>query len=762
MRIGLDTILVVRKGTVNGDDFDAINKLCRSSTSPIRSVILEFNHIKHISDTLNQIYRSILSSCWQDYPLSLVVIFNDRVSYTVMSSIARGLRLISSLTISKVIYVKTYSEMLAFTASYPSPATVPIEEANNLIYLSNSVRERCIILLANHALAHSDYRLDIIGWNEFEAMTALQIGFTVRVYDLDFQPVMPPLFNDLYADVDYGPLMCGAYAPPDLLKLRFLHSLMWSYASHNLLYIGAAPGLTLTDAILGTKRLRKDGGTVILMDPGFKRKDNAQQVQKLKNCGYSVDDSSFTYDEVALHECKMLTAELPLCINDDAYVSQRRQWEFTKTKLKFYASLFMTRAQRNLETIVILKFQPNGMVVPQIEVTFLKDVIFQPASNDSTELRLLLTHDGKTQTLNKNVLLNSLSVWRRMPLKEQLHTSSYYFRHIILKDNALDRKHMCNTLACYALTSAVPTGHKGIEMWKGVFDRYATSNLYSFVAVLPPNVITEVDGSVVTTDWGGRRYIDITTARSSLWKLKAFSFNPIIVLPSFDYNYAYDISRCFVMKKDLHGVPTCLMSGLIMSDFLPQSAYSSPGPLIKCFTLDLRLTNALPNNFTYQTRLRLVKEMTNINSLDVIFVADSDVTFKSVREQSLQITSGPLTGRTMRLSPQEDVAVSGHLLNILLAVRFGIDVVKLWIEQWKAQVSAVNGEPTYIRRLIKYRDDGVLFDYNPDGKVGILDRWHSDVDLVLALAIANQYMVNFSLEPFSDEELRTLLRQSCV
>lgn len=193
----------------------------------------------------------------------------------------------------------------------------------------------------------------------------------MRVYDLDFQPVMPPLFNDLYADVDYGPLMCGAYAPPDLLKLRFLHSLMWSYASHNLLYIGAAPGLTLTDAILGTKRLRKDGGTVILMDPGFKRKDNAQQVQKLKNCGYSVDDSSFTYDEVALHECKMLTAELPLCINDDAYVSQRRQWEFTKTKLKFYASLFMTRAQRNLETIVILKFQPNGMVVPQIEVTFL-------------------------------------------------------------------------------------------------------------------------------------------------------------------------------------------------------------------------------------------------------------------------------------------------------------------------------------------------------------------------------------------------------
>lgn len=756
MRIGLDTILVVRKTKLSATEYDSINAILTNTTTPIRFNVLTIDSISDVNTTLNLIYRSLLSTCWQDYPLCLALLFTFELQYTQVSVISEGLSLMSSLALTKILYITSLSEILSFTASYPSPQVHPIDSESLLPYLSNAIRERVLVMLANRQSSTDDHKLVIIGWNEFEAMLALEIGFDLSVYDLGFRAPNPPLMHEAYADELSIIKDKGAYAPPDPIKLRFLHSLMWSYARSNLLYVGAAPGATLTTAVLGPRRLKLLGGEAILIDPKFKAKEFKKGATALVNSGFKVVGSKYDYDIDQNNFKQIHESPSHLCINDDAYSSTRTQWDFTLLKLKYYYDLITTRRERNAETVVLLKFQPNKMQLSELEIKFFKDVIFQPGTNDSTEVRILLTSNGITQRVTRSAILNSLLIWRALAIREQMHIASHYFKHVIIAANALDLQPNVNVIATYALTSASPTGHSGILAWRNIIDSYHKSKKYSMLMVLPNNVLTDHDGDLIRTEWGARVYNDISVSRGTLWRLNCYSFNPIPILPNFGHAYTYDISKCFSLSTDLKHLPMCMMTGAILDKFLPQSAFSSPGPLIKCFTLNLRLQKVLPNNYTYQTRLRLLRKLTNLDVLDARIIASSDHTFKSNSDQRLVVTAGPLFGKSIMIGKGELVSVSGHLLNIMLSVHFGLDITKLWLSQWRAQNLAANGDTDIIGKLMTYKRQGVLFDYNPEGVVGVLDTWHTKIDLFLAFVIMNDYVATFELPQFSPDDILSL------
>lgn len=761
IRLGTDALLFLCERFITTDYTDALEYAEASRYGSTRTVVVTpHDGVTNVNALLNIIYRGLLASSWQMYPLMLVIALPDRLSVRFdMKQIIRGLEVMVNITLSSLFIPKSKSEVEAVFAKYPRFGVIWKDDDVWRAAVSNAFRERTLHLLANYNVLNGVHSTDLalVGWNDFEVMSSLELGFKPIIFDLYVKTFPHPFrkyngLGDFKRLADTSKSLELSY--PSDLHTRYMNALTWLYATGDVVMINVTPPSTLLCSKFNLMNRQHNGHATTLIDAAFRDPGLRRTKRNLKNLGFEIQTSTYHYNEKSI---SLFTSQKDLIIRDDIDVSDDRIQHFMK-RLSHFEALIVKRNELHLSTKILMRLNPRfGRLDKSIKLDYLHDVILVPGAPRDGEVYLLLTSVLTNRSLTLSDYLFSVYEWRAIPLFQQVGLFSIYF-HELYRNIDIFSHNLSDTpiIANFAMSSFTALGVDDKLRWKQLmYSRSSSQNIPSTLVTIPFDVTDLADmseGNVNVLATSKRTYVDHVITFNYLLHLDACSVNPFGIMPLSGSTFKADLKGPMYGRENFKRVPKMLISGPILSMYLPQSAYGSPGPIIKCFTLALRTSKLLPNDFTYTLRLRLLQQITTLDRANVTTIATGDTTFISNVSQSVLITSGPMKGKSITLLAKEKVAVSGHLLNLLIATRFGIDIVKLWLLQWRSQTTS-ESQAT----LKRYFQDGVLFDYNPDGHEGISDPWHSRNDVILALAIAPDYMRSFDVEPLADDDLLYLL-----
>lgn len=767
IRLAMDTMFIYFDTAELTENANVMAEAVKASLGSMRVVILRLNSSKHsLNVMLNKIFRVILTSAWQTYPLALIVIVNEVMHFIDKDRFMKRINDIASVCLIDYVRIRTSNDLKARINDLPGEI-MNLSDGERLVMMSNAVRLRSLqAIVDNKALCFVSADINLVGWNEFEVIWALNLGLMPTVYEIAPPNEIVPWHKRLHRDPDVQKTLDNDYSynedirylPPSKLKLHFLHAKMWAETKNNLVYIGGYPGDTLhmMDAKLLRGRLGKEA-MISMYDPKFDSREGTRAAWPLFQAGFRVVGRKFSYGDEAMDAYMQVDGHL--LFNDDAYTTAAEKDAFLIKKIRFFSNLISARKAINQQTKVILKFQfPRGR--DNFAIPFFEDILFQPAVNDSTEVRVIMSSEGTSRFINAEEFAASVNDWRQMSLRDQYNSISVYFKHLIEVGSVFDKYKARDTLVSFAFTSALTNKKRAIDGWKRMIARIRHEGC-SIMVILPNNVIND-SNSFVTYKSKHMCYHDWTISESEIWELDLYSINPLGIRSIVDRYMNIeqsDLRPALRGLGDFKLLPRVLMGGVIERQFIPQSVIGSPGPLIKCFTLAYRINFNKTQSYTYNLRMRLLRKLTNIDELKGTFSYDSASSFHSESRQTLLVMDGTLKGKSITLTAGETMDISGHLLNLLISRQYSFDLLKLWIKQWAVQstLTKLHENSFTIRRMHYLQKENLLIDYNPDGDKGLFDPWHSRNDIFCALVIANDYMIEMGLNRIPENQLLSVL-----
>lgn len=770
LRVGCDAVALNVATSANDEEYVCKRDAAFARVGDVmRPLVLEKSIDGVVSNAiLNYVYRIVLSNCWQPFPRLMLFNFDGLYSYGERLLLSNRVRLICNITLSNYFHLNTCGELEELMNNFPSNDVSSVPEQDRKVYLSNCSRERAILLLTLKCDPAVN-TIDVVGWNDYEAQRALLSGFNLNVYDLGLVSRLSPFVNvssDLNVTKKSLPFV-KSFRPPTIEKTKFALALFSSYVVKNAIIYD----LNEMDLLLLMRRLplrcNGMGGDAII---GFRRSNGGSYESKvrthLKRLGFKLTRMSIDYADNDCESFRLFCSQKGhLSIFDDAHhghSSMRYSSRLAISRLNFYYSVIRWRRSQGVGgTTIICPFTWKEDFGETFSFSFFQDVIMQPGVFDSNEVRIVLTDSGSNFLMYRVGYIVSVEKWRGLSLRDQYEMSSCYFKHITKQEDYLIASKKSFPLLCsFALTSTIYDKMTGMRNWSKTFNLLKEKQLPCIV-LLARNVIVEAASpqGLVVTRHKERTYMDWSVNYQEIDKLGLVLINFLGVVgaegPGYmdmDYHYLRALRGTFSLDQ----CPIVCIGGSLINEYSVQSVQSSPGPFIKCFTTFFKVEHLLSPQYTYIMRLNLVIDFTNLNSLKVTVFGHSDLTFRSHTDQQLSIIKGPLKGWTLNLIADEDVVVSGHMLNLLIAAQHGFNYVFTWINQWKTQSSLKgrSGSDVILSLAKKYYDDIMLFDYNPDGSKGMLDPWHSYADVLLALVCAQEYLIAFGVAPPLDDEIK--------
>lgn len=381
-------------------------------------------------------------------------------------------------------------------------------------------------------------------------------------------------------------------------------------------------------------------------------------------------------------------------------------------------------------------------------------VILQPNIGDSTETRLLMTHKTKDVGFkyDLNRYLDLVAWWRHLTLSEQYKFCLYYINDSrTVYDDAFDfMKSIEFGDTVHALFSLTNT-YNGTrdQVIKKIKEFVNQMNAVHVPMVFNYFTVPELLATDKFIEWN----INIDKHNKKLWRKSRNRFY---------HDYLMDLNDIASMKaidvRDIHfiniansenvlGITSypitadivqfCVNDVLCDTLFIPQSAITSPGPIIKCYTAALKLDNMLPSSTTYIQRVKILESISNINKLPVIINATSVSSFSVLSDCTLTIKIASMHTGELNLTLNSGVThtISGHVLNLLISTMFIPSQLLLWFKQWKAQLLQTHATRNLLNEL---NEAYMLYDYKAGAD--LYNIWHNSVDVIIALAILPQYL----------------------
>lgn len=747
--IGRDLLLVLWSKNSHFDD--AIDVLSSVDLNlKIHDVHLSSNTVT-INAQLHKIYRHVAGCCWQPTPVIIYVrVSACGANYMTKRNVRSALTLMANCAIMQVKHITNQTEFNEAILHYPLPSSPLLGTDTNAIGITgwtNTLRA------ASSAMFDSFERVLIVGVHPYLISSVIRNGAVPVVLDMDIYAITDPFRLD--SDVEYKdtPL----YLPPTIGKLRHLHDVVFSTMFNHLVYIGGAPGDSLVE--FDYCKNWKYKPQLDIYDPKFSSVHKRFRKQ-LKDKGWEVHSKKFGYSALI----GLPARGKRIVIIDDAYTSADEKDAFLFCKLNYYKKLLTYHKRQSNIVTVYLKFQfPADLNV--IKVPFLDTIMLQPCINSSTETRLILCTGGYEHPVSRKVYFSNVMVWRNLTLAEQYERSLFCYKASILQGDFFKRYAdvALPTLALYCLTNSVNGSSVEVSLKMSVMIRWYNSNDIPLLFSAPNifvnyddytsgEVVCSVDGDELTTKLNNDVYHDRL-------------INPCIY---------YKDGVCDILPQHLvnlsgvrnHGVMNftqyVLTHVYYVNDYfirmiLPQTGATSPGPIIKYITANWRILYSHNSRETYELRLTLIRKLTDLdkNLGNINTIGGRDVTFHVIKPFTLTVQDGPLLGTKVSLPANTKVTISGHLLNLVIAMCHGHSMVCMWIRQWLAQRHLTH-DMSLKGRLNTALSVYSIYDYNASRDLH--DSWHDPIDVKLALVIARHYLQELENDIHCVKAIDTVIR----
>ncbi|AAA48499.1 polypeptide P5 [Wound tumor virus] len=594
-----------------------------------------------------------------------------------------------------------------------------------------------LVGFASHMMDECSFankQINVIGYNPPYVWAGLRHGVTTRFTEMStpdpegygpIKLILPRLTGNVL-------LKKVKYVQHDPQKKLLCDDSVMFALSRNILYIGVYPATHLLDYNL-------KGWRMVAVDP----KINAAWAETLKQ-RTSIDlvpiSAKFEFNAQSTRDIVLkYFSGVPFSIIDDSWVEGTEDYEkFQELKQSYFEQLVMNGSTSKLRVSMIsMKWNRTK----DVKCRRLLALLPQPYGGSLRELRAYFHVNGAAEVNIKKSEVNSyMDKFTSLSISEQI--GSQKFMHMLITNygDALKLKTGRDKaiIASYSLSNAI---NKKERVLKFLSDAAKSETLIIFGA---PNLnrvkfmiksgivlgsdVTISNDLITFKNASGKVWKDYGYTQSELIKssMIEITIEQMLCISSSSYNGVGYFANSIYNDMFSWYVPEWLFEKY----FSIQDIRLSPVALVKCFTTSIRNLCYVPHLTYYALRGSFVEKVlitNNVLNSSYLITGTSHSTFKVLSNFEVPSPAGVL-----KFKAGDDVNISGHLLSLVIAAHFVASPTLLWATHMKRMTTPVN--------LPKNLDKLLFFDNKI--KNGMLEKWHSREEVVLAAMIVENYVAH--------------------
>ncbi|ASA47355.1 putative minor core protein [Aedes camptorhynchus reo-like virus] len=598
---------------------------------------------------------------------------------------------------------------------------------------------------------NTDVIVNIVGYTPTLVHATLRSGARPVFYDPAFPKftdlICPPLTTLLTADHLRRKKDSGwVWVRTNPQKKIALTAYLGLSLATQVLYIGSFPGTNLLD-------LQLTGHNLILIDPAIDDQYRLRMMKVCPNVSFKQEKYDFTVDHFNSLIQNRFDTSRDIVILNDAWIEGEAYELFQRNAFDHFSEL----CSRFGNVTIISKFH----LLTDYKLTKVKALLPQPHGGSTNEMRIIFGGDGKDYHYRSNKVNLYMEDFKSLNLTTQLWCINFYYHYLVKREDILKIDPGYNNIySCLFSLSNDMNRKKDVLKWLS----HANLNHNSVIFTTPNRDRAKV---LVDSNFNPRTNISI--------KKDLFTFNsPVREIPWKDVCYTpsemsevlmecvtleafsgtmgkfYTGAGCYTQSSTFDLYDIYVSHYVIRPCTQVQHVGTSPLGFVKAFTHLFLKHGGMRRQAYYTNRGILLRRFfvsMNVPSTAYRLVGTEKCTMQILERIVLTSKYG-----IVRIFPNTEVNLSGHLLAMFVAAHFVSVSFEMWIRQLIHMATDVPSHEIDIMGNSPLE----FFDNVRNGTTYL--HWHTINELILTAEIVPEYVSSVMMGRHSESVISTHLK----